>query len=51
MRFVATAKAAILAELQPVRRLSLVFLRVVIAALALSTGKNHHHARLFLCHQ
>ena len=46
----AAAEAAILAQLQPVRRFLLVFLRVVVAALALGAGHHHHHARFFLSH-
>jgi hypothetical protein len=51
MGLVTAAEAAVLAELQPVRGLLLIFLRVVVTALALGAGHHYHHACLFLCHQ
>jgi hypothetical protein len=50
MRFVASAEAAVFAELQPVRGLLLVFLRVVVPAFALGARQDDHHSRFFLCH-
>ena len=47
---VTAAEAAVLAELQPVRGLLLVLLRVVVPALALGARQNDHHTRFFLCH-
>ena len=47
----AAAEAAILAQLEPVRRLRFILLRVVIPALALGARHHDHHARFFLCHQ
>lgn len=46
----AAAEAAVLVELQPVGRLLFVLLRVVVAALALGAGHDHHHAILFFSH-
>lgn len=48
---VAAAEAAILVELQPIRRLLLVLLRIVVAALALSACQNYHYTRFFLGHR
>jgi len=47
---VTAAEAAVLAELQPVRGLLFVLLRVVVPALTLSARQDNHHARFFLCH-
>jgi hypothetical protein len=50
MRLMATAEAAILAQLHTVGGLLLVFLRVVIAAFALRARHHDHHAILFFSH-
>jgi hypothetical protein len=50
MGLVTAAEAAVFAELQPVRGLLLIFLRVVVPALALGARQNDHHARFFFCH-
>ena len=50
MGVVAAAEAAILAELQAIRGLLLVFLRVVVPALAVRARHHDHHAILFLRH-
>ena len=50
MRAVAAAEAAIFAQLEPVRRLRFVFLRVVVAAFALGASHHHHDACFFLSH-
>ena len=47
---VAPAEAAVLAQLQALRGFLLVFLRVVISALALGARHRNHHALLFLRH-
>jgi sulfite exporter TauE/SafE len=47
---VAAAEAAVFAELQPVRRFLLIFLGVVITALALRASHNNHYTILFFCH-
>lgn len=51
VRPVTAAPAAILASLQPFRRFLLVFLRIVVPALALRARHHDHYARFFLCHQ
>ena len=50
MGTVATAEPAILAQLKPIRRLLLIFLRIVIAALALGARHYDHYAILFFRH-
>src|SRR5579884_2881335 len=50
MRAVAPAPPAILAQLEPLRRLLLVLERVVIPALALGARHRHHHAGFFFRH-
>jgi hypothetical protein len=50
MSAMAPAEAAVLVELQPIRRLLLVFLRIVVAAFAFGASQNHHDTRLFLGH-
>jgi hypothetical protein len=50
VRSVAAAEAAVFAQLQPFRRLLLVFLRVIVAALALGARQYDHYACFFLCH-
>jgi hypothetical protein len=50
MGTVAPAPAAILAQLEPIGRLLLIFLRVVVATFALSAGHHDHHAILFFSH-
>jgi len=47
---VTAAETAILAQFQPVGRLLLIFLRVVIAAFTLSARHDNHYAILFFCH-
>jgi hypothetical protein len=47
---VTAAKAAVLAQLEPVGRVLFVFERVVVSALALGAGHRYHHAVLFFCH-
>jgi hypothetical protein len=51
MRFVAAAKAAVLAQLEPVGGVLFVFERVVVPALALGAGHRYHHAVFFFCHR
>jgi hypothetical protein len=51
MGAVATAEPAILIELQPIRRLLLIFLRVVVSAFAFAASQNDHHTRFFLRHR
>jgi hypothetical protein len=46
----AAAKAAVLAQFEPFRRFLLIFLRIVVAALALRACHNDHHAVLFFRH-
>jgi hypothetical protein len=46
----AAAKTAVLAQLEPFCRLLLIFLRIVVAALALRARQNDHYAILFFCH-
>lgn len=47
---VTAAEAAIFAQLQAIRRLRFIFLRVVIAALAVRARHNNHNPLFFLCH-
>jgi hypothetical protein len=47
---VAAAVAAILGKLEAIRVVLLVFLRVVVAALALLAGEDNHHPVLFFGH-
>jgi hypothetical protein len=49
--FVTAAKAAVLAQLEPVGGVLFVFERVVVPALALRAGHRYHHAVLFFCHR
>jgi hypothetical protein len=44
------AKAAILAELEPVGRFLFIFLSVVVAAFALRAGHHNHDSIFFLRH-
>ena len=48
---VAAAKAAVLAELQPIGRVLFVFERVVITTFAIGASHDYHHAVLFFCHR
>ncbi len=50
VRLMAAAEPAVLAQLHVLRGLLLVFLRVVITALALGARHDDHHAILFLSH-
>jgi hypothetical protein len=50
MGLVTAAKAAILAQLEPVGRLLFVLLRVVVAAFAIVAGQNYHDAVFFFRH-
>jgi hypothetical protein len=47
---VAAAKTAVLAQLEPFRRLLFVFKRVVVAALALRARHHNYHTIIFFCH-
>jgi hypothetical protein len=47
----AAAKAAVLAELEPVRGFLLVLERVVVATFALGARHRDHHTVLFFCHR
>jgi hypothetical protein len=46
----AAAEAAIFRKFQAIRVVLLVFLRVVIPALAFLTRQDDHHSVLFFCH-
>jgi hypothetical protein len=50
MNPVAAAEATVLLQFEPFGRFLLVFLRVVVPALALGARHHHHHAILFLWH-
>ncbi len=50
MGTMATTETAVLAQFEPLRRLLLVLLRVVIPALALRAGQHYDHAILLFCH-
>jgi hypothetical protein len=50
MRSMAAAEPAVFAEFEPIRRMLLIFLRVVVATLALGACHNDHYAILFFCH-
>ncbi len=50
MGLVTAAEPAILAQLHSIRRLLLIFLRVIITAFALGTRHHNHNAGFFLCH-
>jgi hypothetical protein len=50
MGTVAAAEATILLELQPVGRLLLIFLCVVVAALAFAARHHNHDTIFFFCH-
>ena len=47
----AAAKAAVLAQLEPVGGVLFVLERVVVPALALGACHRYHHAVLFFCHR
>jgi hypothetical protein len=47
---VTAAKAAVLAQLEPVGGVLFVFERVVVPAFALGARHRYHHAVFFLCH-
>jgi hypothetical protein len=50
MGLMTAAKAAILAELEPVGRLLFVLLRIVVTAFAIVAGQNYHDAIFFFRH-